>query len=118
LATPLIAPRCHQISNPQCKLKGWGLPIFIIWQQLVMQWLTHGVSQIELLGILPAKIVRLLMRLPQVSLAARFGCLRRVLAHLVVPTATQVVALLGLVMVLVDKLWEVPRRLSGIKGGL
>jgi hypothetical protein len=58
------------------------------------------------------------MRLPQVSLAARFGCFRWVLVLLVVPTATQVVALLGLEMMLVDKLWEVPRRLSGIKGGL
>jgi hypothetical protein len=46
-------------------------------------------------------------------LAAGFGCLRHM-----IPTAQVVVALLDLVMVLVDKLREVARSLSGIEGGL
>ena len=87
-------------------------------QQLVMQGLTHGVSKRELLGILPAKFITLLVRFPQVALTAGFGCLRRVLGDLVVPAASHVFALLGQVMVLVDKLRELALRLSGIEGGL
>jgi hypothetical protein len=56
------------------------------------------------------------MLIPQVALAAGFGCLWQLM--MLVPTTNKLGFLLGLEIVLVYKLREVARRLSGIEGGL
>jgi len=111
MSTPLIPPRWHEISDPQGKLKCRVWPIIISF--FLGEVLSRGTSRTELLGNWHGKVV---MLLPQVALTAGFGCLRQLLMF--VPTTNHLDVLLGLEMVLVDKLREVARRLSGIEGGL
>ena len=110
-STPLIPPRCHEISDPQGKLKCRVWPIIISF--FLGELLSRGTSRTELLGNWHGKVV---MLLSQVALTAGFGCLRQL--QMFVPTTNHLDVLLGLEMVLVDKLREVARRLSGIEGGL
>jgi hypothetical protein len=110
-STPLIPPRCHEISYPQGKLKCRVWPIIII--IFLGELLARGGSRTELLGEGHAKVV---MLLPKVALPAGFGCLRQLL--MLAPATNQLGFIHLLVMVMVDKLREVARCLSGIEGGL